>query len=51
MLTRVCCYQDFDGEPNDARAGRDYFRKRFARLAQKANQKEREIYIQCVRIS
>ncbi|KAI0089980.1 heterotrimeric G protein alpha subunit 4 [Irpex rosettiformis] len=38
-------FPDFDGEPRDARAGRDYFRKRFARLAQKANQKEREIYI------
>ncbi|KAI0344010.1 heterotrimeric G protein alpha subunit 4 [Trametopsis cervina] len=38
-------FPDFDGEPADARAGRDYFRKRFARLAQKANQKEREIYI------
>ena len=40
--------QDFDGEPNDAKAGREYFKKRFARLAQKANAKEREIYIQYV---
>jgi len=38
-------FPDFDGEPNDPRSGRDYFKKRFARLAQKANQKEREIYI------
>lgn len=40
--------QDYDGEPRDARGGREYFKKRFARLAQKANQKEREIYIQYV---
>ncbi|KAI0078538.1 heterotrimeric G protein alpha subunit 4 [Panus rudis PR-1116 ss-1] len=38
-------FPDYDGEPGDARAGREYFKKRFARLAQKANQKEREIYI------
>ncbi|THH31576.1 hypothetical protein EUX98_g2608 [Antrodiella citrinella] len=38
-------FPDYDGEAADARAGRDYFKKRFARLAQKANQKEREIYI------
>ena len=42
-------YQDYDGEPADAKAGREYFRKRFARLAQKANAKEREIYIQYVK--
>lgn len=41
--------KDYDGETGEARAGRDYFKKRFARLAQKANQKEREIYIQYVR--
>jgi guanine nucleotide-binding protein subunit alpha len=41
--------QDFDGEPRDANSGRDYFKKRFARLAQKAGRsKEREIYIQSV---
>ncbi|KAH9891159.1 heterotrimeric G protein alpha subunit 4 [Cubamyces lactineus] len=38
-------FPDYDGEPGDAKAGREYFRKRFARLAQKANAKEREIYI------
>ncbi|OCH94181.1 heterotrimeric G protein alpha subunit 4 [Obba rivulosa] len=38
-------FPDYDGESGDARAGRDYFKKRFARLAQKANAKEREIYI------
>ncbi|KAI0798561.1 heterotrimeric G protein alpha subunit 4 [Irpex lacteus] len=38
-------FPDFDGEPRDAPAGRDYFRKRFARLAQNSNQKGREIYI------
>ncbi|KAI9460124.1 heterotrimeric G protein alpha subunit 4 [Lactarius psammicola] len=39
-------FPDFDGEPRDATAGRDYFKKRFARLAQKAGRsKEREIYI------
>ncbi|KAN0138558.1 Guanine nucleotide binding protein (G-protein), alpha subunit [Lactarius tabidus] len=39
-------FPDFDGEPRDANAGRDYFKKRFARLAQKAGRsKEREIYI------
>lgn len=40
--------QDYDGPNADPGAGRDYFKKRFARLAQKANQKEREVYIQCV---
>jgi len=39
-------FPDFDGEPRDANTGRDYFKKRFARLAQKAGRsKEREIYI------
>ena len=41
--------KDYDGEPGDIRAGRDYFKRRFAKLAQKAGRsKEREIYIQCV---
>jgi len=41
--------QDFEGEPGDIRAGRDYFKRRFAKLAQKAGRsKEREIYIQYV---
>ncbi|KAJ6568483.1 heterotrimeric G-protein alpha subunit, GPA2-like protein [Mycena capillaripes] len=39
-------FPDFDGEPGNAIAGRDYFKKRFGRLAQKAGRaKEREIYI------
>ncbi|KAF7783414.1 hypothetical protein Agabi119p4_1438 [Agaricus bisporus var. burnettii] len=39
-------FPDFDGEPRDIRAGRDYFKRRFAKLAQKAGRsKEREIYI------
>ncbi|EPQ61288.1 heterotrimeric G-protein alpha subunit, GPA2-like protein [Gloeophyllum trabeum ATCC 11539] len=38
-------FPDYDGEPGDVRAGREYFKKRFARLAQKAGAKEREIYI------
>ncbi|KAJ7452662.1 heterotrimeric G protein alpha subunit 4 [Mycena latifolia] len=39
-------FPDFDGEAGSALAGRDYFRKRFGRLAQKAGRaKEREIYI------
>ncbi|KAF8177581.1 heterotrimeric G protein alpha subunit 4 [Mycena galopus ATCC 62051] len=39
-------FPDFDGEPRSALAGRDYFKKRFGRLAQKAGRaKEREIYI------
>ncbi|TBU48722.1 heterotrimeric G protein alpha subunit 4 [Dichomitus squalens] len=38
-------FPDYDGEAGDAKAGREYFKKRFARLAQKANAKEREIYI------
>ena len=42
--------QDYDGEAGDAKGGREYFKKRFARLAQKANAKEREIYIQYVRL-
>jgi guanine nucleotide-binding protein subunit alpha len=40
-------FQDFEGEVGDAKAGRDYFKKRFAKIAQKAGRsKEREIYIQ-----
>ncbi|KAF8168516.1 heterotrimeric G-protein alpha subunit, GPA2-like protein [Crassisporium funariophilum] len=39
-------FPDFDGEAGDIRAGRDYFKRRFAKLAQKAGRsKEREIYI------
>ncbi|KIK65888.1 hypothetical protein GYMLUDRAFT_239570 [Collybiopsis luxurians FD-317 M1] len=39
-------FPDYDGEPGDAKAGREYFKKRFGRLAQKADKtKEREIYI------
>jgi len=39
-------FPDFDGEAGNAIAGRDYFKKRFGRLAQKAGRaKEREIYI------
>ncbi|EGN94194.1 hypothetical protein SERLA73DRAFT_188809 [Serpula lacrymans var. lacrymans S7.3] len=39
-------FPDYEGEPSDAKAGRDYFKKRFSRLAQKAGRsKEREIYI------
>ncbi|KAL1667944.1 heterotrimeric G protein alpha subunit 4 [Schizophyllum commune] len=39
-------FPDYEGEPGDVRAGRDYFKKRFAKLAQKAGRnKEREIYI------
>ncbi|KAG6830262.1 hypothetical protein H0H87_008652 [Tephrocybe sp. NHM501043] len=39
-------FPDFDGEAGDIRAGRDYFKRRFARLAQKAGRsKDREIYI------
>jgi len=38
-------FPDYEGEPGDPRAGRDYFRRQFSRLAQKANAKEREVYI------
>ncbi|KAJ7851220.1 guanine nucleotide-binding protein alpha-2 subunit [Mycena leptocephala] len=39
-------FPDFNGEPCTAIAGRDYFKKRFGRLAQIAGRtKEREIYI------
>lgn len=39
-------FPDFEGEPGDIRAGRDYFKRRFGKLAQKAGRsKEREIYI------
>lgn len=39
-------FPDYEGEPGEAKQGRDYFKKRFGRLAQKAGrQKEREIYI------
>lgn len=41
--------QDYEGPPANAREGREYFKRRFARLAQKAGRsKEREIYIQYV---
>lgn len=39
--------KDFDGASNDPKAGREYFKRRFGRLAAKAGRsKEREIYIQ-----
>ncbi|KAG1908828.1 guanine nucleotide binding protein, alpha subunit [Suillus fuscotomentosus] len=39
-------FPDYEGESGDAKAGRDYFRRRFTRLAHKAGRsKEREIYI------
>jgi len=39
-------FPDYEGEPGDAKAGRDYFKRRFTRLAHKAGRsKEREIYI------
>ncbi|KAJ3839766.1 heterotrimeric G protein alpha subunit 4 [Lentinula raphanica] len=39
-------FPDYDGEPGDVKAGREYFKKRFGKLAQKADKtKEREIYI------
>ncbi|KAJ7074547.1 heterotrimeric G protein alpha subunit 4 [Mycena amicta] len=39
-------FPDFDGEPGNAIVGREYFKKRFSRLAHKAGRaKEREIYI------
>ncbi|KAG6865042.1 hypothetical protein C0991_005535 [Blastosporella zonata] len=42
-------FPDFEGEAGDIRAGRDYFKRRFAKLAQKAGRsKDREIYIQYV---
>lgn len=41
--------KDYDGQPGDALAGRDYFKKRFIRLSAKANRiNEREIYTQFV---
>jgi guanine nucleotide-binding protein subunit alpha len=48
-ISDVRSIQDFDGEPREATPGREYFKKRFARLAQKAGRsKDREIYIQSV---
>ncbi|KAF8638677.1 hypothetical protein AX17_002022 [Amanita inopinata Kibby_2008] len=39
-------FPDFEGEPGDPKSGRDYFKKRFGKIAQKAGRaKEREIYI------
>ncbi|TFL06491.1 heterotrimeric G-protein alpha subunit, GPA2-like protein [Pterulicium gracile] len=39
-------FPDYDGDVGDIRAGREYFKKRFARLSLKAGRaKEREIYI------
>ncbi|KAK0232000.1 heterotrimeric G protein alpha subunit 4 [Armillaria nabsnona] len=39
-------FPDYDGETGDVRAGRDYFKRRFTKLATKAGRlKEREIYI------
>ncbi|GJJ09380.1 hypothetical protein Clacol_003602 [Clathrus columnatus] len=38
-------FPDYDGPPQDAAAGREYFKKRFMRLSAKANRvNEREIY-------
>ncbi|KAG8835769.1 hypothetical protein FRC17_001163 [Serendipita sp. 399] len=42
-------FPDFDGKPKDVMEGREYFRKRFLRLAQKSSRtREREIYVQFV---
>ena len=42
-------FPDFDGAPKDLEAGKEYFKRRFMRLAQKSSRtKEREIYVQCV---
>jgi guanine nucleotide-binding protein subunit alpha len=39
-------FPDYDGEVGDVKAGREYFKRRFARLSLKAGRaKEREIYI------
>lgn len=38
-------FPDYAGESGNAEAGREYFQKRFAKLAQKANANQREIYI------
>ncbi|KAK0204246.1 heterotrimeric G-protein alpha subunit, GPA2-like protein [Desarmillaria ectypa] len=39
-------FPDYDGETGDVRAGRDYFKRRFTKLATRAGRlKEREIYI------
>lgn len=49
ITSEVHSIQDFDGEARDANSGREYFKKRFARLSQKAGRsKDREIYIQSV---
>lgn len=38
-------FPDYDGQPGDAAAGREYFKKRFLRLSAKANRvNEREVY-------
>ncbi|EEB96748.1 hypothetical protein MPER_04066, partial [Moniliophthora perniciosa FA553] len=34
-------FPDYDGEPGDVRAGRDYFKKRFGRLAQKQEEQRK----------
>lgn len=40
-------FPDYEGEPQNVEQGKDYFRKRFLRLAQKSSRtKEREIYVQ-----
>jgi len=39
-------FSDFDGEDRDPKAGRDYFRRRFVRLARKSDRaKDRDIYV------
>ncbi|EIN05403.1 heterotrimeric G protein alpha subunit 4 [Punctularia strigosozonata HHB-11173 SS5] len=39
-------FPDYEGAPGDARAGREYFRSRFVKLAAKAGRgKDREIYV------
>ncbi|KAG8857418.1 hypothetical protein FRB96_005717 [Tulasnella sp. 330] len=42
-------FPDYEGDQGDAKAGKDYFKRRFLKLSAKSNrQKEREIYTQCV---
>ena len=54
-VSRICSFtlvhlrfpQDFEGAAGDYEQGRDYFKKRFVRLSQKAGRpKEREVYVQ-----
>jgi len=46
ILTLKTVFPDFEGQVGDAKAGRDYFKRRFIRLAQsQPDHTDRDIYV------